>query len=244
MFEHKHKSTLKNISLKYLTKHYQHQKSSDGVISQSINNTNKDNISSRWAVGLVRRWAGRSMRVVGCRPRLSLHGEEIACVIPDEYISWRTRILILTGVWNWAGSTLGNNRGGGAKPCAAPRLCMYWNISAILASISWHSLLSVSSWVYNIPSQCYSNSKRRYITQGMTSYRSTNLELLYAMMWAILPRSYGWARARAPCSHLRQSGSGRRVDCPISNPVPPMSLASSDPHEDIGVDLLGPWIII
>jgi hypothetical protein len=22
------------------------------------------------------------------------------------------------------------------KPCAAPRLCMYWNISAILASIS------------------------------------------------------------------------------------------------------------
>jgi hypothetical protein len=26
------------------------------------------------------------MRVVGCGPRLSLHREEIACVIPDEYI--------------------------------------------------------------------------------------------------------------------------------------------------------------
>jgi hypothetical protein len=88
MFEHKHKyPTLKNISLKYLTKHYRHQISLDRVISQSINNTNKDNISSRWAAGLVQRWAGRSMRVVGCCPRLSLHIEEIACVIPDECIS-------------------------------------------------------------------------------------------------------------------------------------------------------------
>jgi hypothetical protein len=88
MFEHKHKyPTLKNISLKYLTKHYQHQTSSDRVNSQSINNTNKDNISSRWAAGLVWRWAGQSMRVVGCRHRLSLHSEEIACVISDEYIS-------------------------------------------------------------------------------------------------------------------------------------------------------------
>jgi hypothetical protein len=26
------------------------------------------------------------MRVVGCGPRLSLHREEIACVITDEYI--------------------------------------------------------------------------------------------------------------------------------------------------------------
>jgi hypothetical protein len=48
----------------------------------------------RGAAGLVRRWAGRSMRVVGCR-RLSLHKEEIACAIPDEYISCMTRILIL-----------------------------------------------------------------------------------------------------------------------------------------------------
>jgi hypothetical protein len=135
-----------------------------------------------------------------------------------------TRILILTGVWNWAGSTVGNNGGGGAKPCAAPRLCMYWNISAILASISWCSLLSVFSWVCNIPSQCYSNSKRRYITQGMTSYKSTNLELLYAMIWAVLSRSYGWARARAPCSHLRKSRSGWRLNCPVGNPVPPISL--------------------
>jgi hypothetical protein len=39
------------------------------------------------------------------------------------------------------------------------------------------------------------------------------------------------------------SQSGGRVDCPVSNPVPPMSLASSDPHEHIRVDLLGAWII-
>jgi hypothetical protein len=58
-----------------------------------------------------------------------------------------------------------------------------------------------------------------------------------------VPRSYGWTRARAPCSHLRQSGSGGRVDCPIGNAVPPMSLSSSDPHEHIEVDLLGARII-
>jgi hypothetical protein len=55
MLEHKHKyPTHKNISLKYLTKHYQHLTSSDRIISQCMNNTNKDNISSRWAAGLVR----------------------------------------------------------------------------------------------------------------------------------------------------------------------------------------------
>jgi hypothetical protein len=59
-----------------------------------------------------------------------------------------------------------------------------------------------------------------------------------------VPRSYGWTRARAPCPHLRQSESGRRVDCPVGNPVPPLSLASSDPHEPIRVDLLGARIIL
>jgi hypothetical protein len=58
-----------------------------------------------------------------------------------------------------------------------------------------------------------------------------------------VPRSYGWTQAHAPCSHLKQSGSGQRVDCPVGNLVPPMSLASSDPHEHIGVDLLGPRIV-
>jgi hypothetical protein len=43
-----------------------------------------------------------------------------------------TTFLILTGVWKRAGSTGGNNGGGEAMPCAAPRLCMYWNISTIL----------------------------------------------------------------------------------------------------------------
>jgi hypothetical protein len=33
-------------------------------------------------------------------PQIALHREEIACVIIYEYISCRTRILILTGVWN------------------------------------------------------------------------------------------------------------------------------------------------
>jgi hypothetical protein len=118
--------------------------------------------------------------------------KRLYCVILDKYISCKTRILILTGVWNWAGSIRGNNRGGGARPYAARRLCMYWNISAILcwsakrasrsaiilASISCHSLLSSSSWAYNISTQCYNNSKIRYITQGMTSYKSTNLMVI------------------------------------------------------------------
>jgi hypothetical protein len=67
---------------------------------------------------------------------LSLYREEIVCVISKKYISCKTRILILIGVWNSTGSTVGNNGGGGAKPYAAPRLCMYWNISVILTSIS------------------------------------------------------------------------------------------------------------
>jgi hypothetical protein len=167
------------------------------------------------------------MRVVGCR-RLSLHREKIACVILDEYISCMTRILIRIGVWNWAGSDGGNNKGGGAKLCAAPRLYMYWNISAILcwsakqatrsvlifASISYCSLLSSSSWVCNISPQCYNNSKRRYITQVMMSYRSTNLELLYPrcelscrIVWLgsrlcslLAPETeWKWTTSRLPC---------------------------------------------
>jgi hypothetical protein len=105
-FEHKHKSpTLTNISLNYLRKHYQHQQvqtklSHKVLITPTKIRSCAQSISARWAAGLVRRWAGRSMRVVGCRPKLSLHREEIACVIPDEYISCRTRTLILTEVWN------------------------------------------------------------------------------------------------------------------------------------------------
>jgi hypothetical protein len=40
-------------------------------------------------------------------------------------ISYKTKILILTGVENNAESAGGNNRGGGAKPDAALRLYMY-----------------------------------------------------------------------------------------------------------------------
>jgi hypothetical protein len=69
--------------------------------------------STRWASGLVRRRAGRSVRVVR-RRRLTLHREEIACVRTYEYISCSTKILILTGVVNSAGSNVGNIGGGGA----------------------------------------------------------------------------------------------------------------------------------
>jgi hypothetical protein len=78
----------------------------------------------RWAAGLVRRRAGRSMRVVWCR-WLSLHREEIAFLRLDEYISCRNKNLILIGVWNWEGSAGGNNGVGGARPCVARRLCIY-----------------------------------------------------------------------------------------------------------------------
>jgi hypothetical protein len=75
-------------------------------------------------------------------------------------------------------------------------------------------------------------------------HKSTNLECLYAMLSAVQARSYGCARAYAPCSHLRQSGSGGRVNCPVGNPISPMPLASSDPHEDISIDVLSPNIVI
>jgi hypothetical protein len=50
-------------------------------------------------------WTGAAMGWMiheGCwmPPRLSLYREEIACVIPDEYMTCRTRFLILTGEWN------------------------------------------------------------------------------------------------------------------------------------------------
>jgi hypothetical protein len=103
-------------------------------------------------VRLVLRWAEPFRRVVGCRPRLALHREELHVLYQMHY-QHLTTILILTGVWKRARSTAGNNGGGGAKPCAAPRLCMYWNISAILCatlgkdsftilcrvSTNWHS---------------------------------------------------------------------------------------------------------
>jgi hypothetical protein len=78
----------------------------------------------------------------------------------------------------------------------------------------------------------------------MTRHRSTNLESLDTMSPAVLSRSYGWSRARASYSHLRQSRSGGRVDCPVGNPIPPTPLASSDRHGDTSVDVLGPRIVI
>jgi hypothetical protein len=62
MFEHKHKyPTLKNISLKYLTKHYQHQTSLDWVISRSFNITNKYNIMCTKYLIEVDGWTGAAM---------------------------------------------------------------------------------------------------------------------------------------------------------------------------------------
>jgi hypothetical protein len=69
-FENKHKSpTTTNISFKYLTKHYEHQqvqaKLSHKVLTTPTNISScAQSISAMWAVGLVQRWARRSMRVV------------------------------------------------------------------------------------------------------------------------------------------------------------------------------------
>jgi hypothetical protein len=67
------------------------------------------------------------MRVVGYRPRLSLHREEIACVVLDALPTSNYNLDTHRSM-----SIVGNNGGGGAKPYAVSRLCMYWNISAIL----------------------------------------------------------------------------------------------------------------
>jgi hypothetical protein len=79
----------------------------------------------------VLRWAVPFMRVVGCRPDWPCIEKRLHVLYQMHY-QHLTTILILIGVWNRAGSTAGNNGGGRAKPCASPRLCMYWNISAIL----------------------------------------------------------------------------------------------------------------
>jgi hypothetical protein len=51
-------------------------------------------------------------------------------------------------------------------------------------SLDVHSFLLLAGSV--IFHQYYINSKRMYITQEMTSYKNTNLELLYAMLWAVV----------------------------------------------------------
>jgi hypothetical protein len=124
-----------NTSKKF-HKHKSHQVShksfKNKYLITGFSNMSPTQMSSvRWVAGLIRRRAGRSVSVVRCR-RLSLHREEIACMRPDEYISCKTKILIITGVWNLAGSVEGNNKGAGVEPYATPRLRMYWNISAIL----------------------------------------------------------------------------------------------------------------
>jgi hypothetical protein len=56
----------------------------------------------------------------------------------------------------------------------------------------------------------------------------TNLEFLDVKLWAILPRSYGWTRS---CSLLAPKDES--IAPSIDNLVPPIPLASFDPHEDI-----------
>jgi hypothetical protein len=77
--------------------------------------------------------------------------------------------------WRWRSETL----------CGAKALHVLEHICHPLISprpLHHYPHLHLSSWVCNITSQRYSNSKRRYKTQGRTSYRSTNLELLYALL--------------------------------------------------------------
>jgi hypothetical protein len=83
-----HKSNKFFTNMSVHTKFHQHKfwTSFTNISSHKFTNISITTKLKRWMTGLVRRWAGRSMRVVGCCPRLSLHIEEIACVIPDKYI--------------------------------------------------------------------------------------------------------------------------------------------------------------
>jgi hypothetical protein len=139
----------------------------------------------------VLQWAGRFMRVVGCRPRLALHREEIACVIPDAlptsnynfdtHRSMEQSRVNCREQWRWWSETLC-----GAKALHVlehlrhPLLICQASRPLRLHLLTFPPLFF--SWVCNITSQCCSNSKRRYITQVLMSYKSTNLELLYAML--------------------------------------------------------------
>jgi hypothetical protein len=84
------------------------------------------------------------MRVVGCRPRLALHREEIACIIPnalptcnynfDTHRSIEQSRVNCMEQWRWRSETL----------CGA-RLYMYWNISVILLSAAARSAIILAS---------------------------------------------------------------------------------------------------
>ena len=63
---------------------------------------------------------------------------------------------------------------------------------------------------------------------------SLHLELCSGWPWA-----YRRALARAPCSDLGESESRGRVECTVMNLVPAMLLASSDPHHDFSIKILG-----
>jgi hypothetical protein len=63
---------------------------------------------------------------------LALHREEIACVIPDALPTSNYNFDTHKEYGREHGQLEGTMEVGGAMPCAAPRLCMYWNISAIL----------------------------------------------------------------------------------------------------------------
>lgn len=40
------------------------------------------------------------------------------------------------------------------------------------------------------------------------------------------------------------SGSSGQVECVVTNPVLPLHLASSHPHDDFSIKVLGAWIVL
>jgi len=67
---------------------------------------------------------------------------------------------------------------------------------------------------------------------------------MHRVLCTVWPCAYGWARARAPCSNLGERPSTGRVDCAVANPVPPVLLPSSQPHDDFSIKVLGGGIVL
>ena len=70
-------------------------------------------------------------------------------------------------------------------------------------------------------------------------WKRKNLEGLHLELCSGWSWLYRRARVCAPCSDLRESGSRGRVDYAVANPISAMLLASSHPHHDFSINVLG-----
>jgi hypothetical protein len=73
-----------------------------------------------------------------------------------------------------------------------------------------------------------------------------NLECVDPVLCRLRPWAYGWAdaHARGRCSDLGEGGSSRPVDDAVANPVAPMLLAASYPHDKVSINVIGGWIVV